>query len=107
MKVDSNIKYFLDFPRNNSIYNKMAEEAIDVLLNLELLYKNKIRLDLEYHEPDNFLLESNNLIRNAIFVIEKATKSKTQYPWLKNYIHEFIQDNKNDYQILKTMRNNC
>lgn len=84
----------------------MAEEAIDVLLNLELLYKNKIRLDLEYHEPDNFLLESNNLIRNAIFVIEKATKSKTQYPWLKNYIHEFIQDNKNDYQILKTMRNN-
>ena len=104
METDSNIKYFLDFPKRNKLYNHMANNAIDLLLNLELLFKNKIRLDFSYHEPDDFILECNNLIRNAVFLVER-TKKASEYPWLKKFIAQFLTTNSEDYAILKTVRN--
>lgn len=104
METDSNIKYFLDFPKKNKLYKHMADNAIDLLINLELLFKNKIRLDFSYHEPDDFILECNNLIRNAVFLVERNKKA-SEYPWLKKLIAQFLTTNSEDYAILKAVRN--
>lgn len=105
MKTNGNIKYFLGFPKNSQLYSEMASKTIDVLLNIELLFKNKIRLDSVYHEPDNFILELNNLIRNTILLVEIAKKSSTKYNWLYLFIKTFLKNYNDDYVILKAIRN--
>ncbi|WP_211227866.1 hypothetical protein [Spirochaeta cellobiosiphila] len=104
--MNSNITHFLDFPENNKLYTEMSRKSVDLLFNIEMLYKNKNRLDFVYHEPDNFILECNNLIRNAIFLVEKANKSKTKYPWLKEFIDDFKQKYQNEFLLLKKIRDN-
>lgn len=104
--MKSDILHLLEFPQKNELYSLMSKNALDILLNIELLFKNKINLDKVYHEPDNFLIECNNVIRNILFIIEKSTKSKTKYPWLYNFIQGFIKEHEDNYIILKKLRDN-
>ena len=104
MKKD--ILHFLEFPASNKLYYLMAKDSIDILMNIELLFKNKLNLDKVYHEPDNFFIECNNIIRNIVFIIEKSKKSNTRYPWLYKFIKGFIEKYEDEHRILKKIRDN-
>jgi len=104
MKKD--ILYFLEFPKSEKVFKDMSVHALDVLLNLELLFKNKLNLDKVYHEPDNFIIECNNIIRNIAFVIESGLKLKTKYPWLYEFLNDYRNNNSDQYYILKKIRDN-
>ena len=45
MKKD--ILHLLEFPQKNELYSSMAKDALDILMNLELLFKNKLNLDVK------------------------------------------------------------
>ena len=100
------IIYFLEFPKQNSTLNEMFNDAVDIVMNLEILFKNFLSLQKSYHEPDNFLIECNNIIRNIVFLIEKSKKSKSKYSWLYSFIKEFISNNQEEIILLKKIRDN-
>jgi hypothetical protein len=104
--MDKNILHFLEFPKSSQLYSSMARNALDILMNIELLFKNKLNLDRAYHEPDNFVIECNNIVRNILFIIEKSKKSKTKYLWLYEFIQKYIDENTVAYSILRKIRNN-
>lgn len=104
MKKDT--LHFLEFPRTNKLYSLMAKDSIDILMNIEFLFKNKLNLDKAYHEPDSFFIECNNIIRNIVFIIEKSKKSSTKYPWLYKFINEFTKKYEDEYCILVKIRDN-
>jgi len=101
-KIKSEIINMLEFPKSSSLFQSMSTEAPDILLNIEILFKNKLNLDRAYHEPDNFIIESNNIIRNLIFLTEVAKKNK--YQWLNDTIETFKEEYNTDYVKLKEFR---
>ena len=80
--MKKNVIHLLEFPKNDSVFKNMSVDALDILMNIEIIFKNFLNLQKCYHEPDNFLIECNNIIRNLVFLIEKGKNSKTKYLWL-------------------------
>lgn len=104
MKIQPDVINFLSFSKSDELFREMATDSIDVLMNIELIFKNKLNLDKSFHEPAEFILESNNIVRNLAFLTEKATKSKSKYLWLYDAITPFLKTHEKEFSILKSLR---
>lgn len=103
--MDKIIHRFLDLPNLQPLFTALYDEAIDVLINLEMLLENKLDLDKSYHTPKKFILNINNIIRNIMFSIEHADKAKQRYRWLYDGIQAFKSTNKANLAMFSQLRN--
>ena len=101
------IQDLLDFPSRDILFQKMLIEYPELLLNIDLLFKNKLNLARSYHDPKNFIVQCNNILSNLFFFVEFAKKqqSKQQCRWLYNSISELMEAESETYNMLKTLRN--
>lgn len=103
----NNLRAILSFPKNDAIFHEMMNECPEVLLNIELLFENKLAVDKHYHYPKNFIVSCNNILSNVIFFVEFAKKAKSKYLWLYNGISELLEKQNEIYVMLKSLRNSA
>jgi hypothetical protein len=50
MKIKPDVINFLSFSKSDELFREMASDSVDVLMNIELIFKNKLNLDKSFHE---------------------------------------------------------
>jgi hypothetical protein len=103
--MNKDINHLLTINELHPIMEKMSEDAFDILFNLEILFDNKIDVDVNFHDPKKFIICINNFIRNIVFFVEKASKLKTKYLWLYDCLKEYREKNEVSFSLLVKLRN--
>ena len=92
-----------ELDKSSLFFEQMSSEHPALVQNIEVIYENRIQLDVTYHEPKKFILELNNLLRSVLFLIEYSVKNSPN--WLSSAVASFREGNSYDHEILKYLRN--
>ncbi|MBI9112900.1 hypothetical protein [Maridesulfovibrio ferrireducens] len=84
-------------------FETMASKNPTLVQNIEIVHENKTLLGSSYHSPKNFILNLNNLLRSLLFFVETSLQNTPK--WLHDCIRSFQQDNHQDFEKLKKLRN--
>lgn len=92
-----------DLEKSSVFFERMHVEYPAVVQNIDIVNENKLLLDSTYHQPKQFILSLNNLLRSLLFFLENSIKNSPT--WLKASVTEFRDVNRKDYELLKYLRN--
>jgi hypothetical protein len=92
-----------DLAKSSTFFEKMEAEHPTIVQNIEIVHDNCLALDEYYHRPKQFILSLNNLLRSLLFFIELSLKNSPQ--WLHGAVSEFRENNRDQYEILRELRN--
>jgi hypothetical protein len=92
-----------DLAKSSFFFETMEAEHPTLVQNIDIVNENRRSLDATYHQPKHFILSLNNLLRSLLFFMEYSVKNSPA--WLKNAVSSFKNAQKNEYEILKYLRN--
>ncbi|MDQ2076927.1 hypothetical protein [Marinimicrobium sp. ABcell2] len=88
--------------KSSLFFEGMSKSHPELVQNIEIVHENRDSLDISYHNPKLFILNLNNSLRSLLFFIETAIKNSP--PWLNSCVNLYRQENREDYEILKKLR---
>jgi len=92
-----------ELEKSSLFFEQMAAAHPTLVQNIEVVHENKIQLDASYHRPKQFILNLNNHLRSLLFFIEHSLKNTPS--WLHDAVRQFLINNRDQYEILKHLRN--
>jgi hypothetical protein len=93
----------LEFVKGSAFFRKFEKEFPQVVLNMEMLFENKLAVDSAYHKPKNFILAYNNLLSSLIFF--RNTMATLACVPLKEAVDAFVADHAEHFAVLSRLRN--
>ncbi len=84
-------------------FDRFSSEHSEIVNNIEILFENKLQLDLNYHYPKQFILSLNNVLRSLVYFVEKASKNTSK--WEKDSVYSYVNSHLDEYEIVKYLRN--
>ncbi len=91
-----------ELEKQSVFFEGLAKEHPMLLQNIEIVYENKLSLDASYHSPKQFIFNLNNTLRALVFFFEQSIKNTPS--WLKTCVENYRDENRNDYEMLKRLR---
>lgn len=92
-----------ELEKSSVFFEQLAQEEPLLVQNMEVVHENKMQLDISYHNPKQFILNLNNLLRSTLFFVELSIKNTPA--WLKDAVNIYRNQNLKEYEILKHLRN--
>ncbi|WP_030128995.1 hypothetical protein [Pseudomonas sp. QTF5] len=92
-----------ELEKTSIFFEHLALKEPLLVQNMEIMFENQTQLNTSYHNPKQFILNLNNLLRSTLFFVETSIKN-TSSP-LKTTVNEFRKNHSKEYEILKHLRN--
>lgn len=92
-----------ELEKSSVFFEQLAQEEPLLVQNMEIVHENKMQLDISYHNPKQFILNLNNLLRSTLFFVEVSIKNTPA--WLKDAVNTYRSQNLKEYEVLKHLRN--
>lgn len=92
-----------ELEKSSVFFEQMSAAHPTIVQNIEVVFDNGKMVDASYHQPKEFILGINNLLRAVLFFIENSVKNSPT--WLNQSVKEYLVGNQDAYQMLRHLRN--